>query len=123
MATRFTQIDYDRQMVLILTEHGAPGTTEYYGSVNIVCDPDLQQAEYAILVRHDMTGKGLGGLLMRRIIAYARSRGIGEIFGEVLAQNHSMLSLCQQLGFRLETNPHDQSVVTVRLPLEDTPEV
>jgi acetyltransferase len=60
MATRFTQIDYDRQMVLILTEHGAPGTTEYYGSVNIVCDPDLQQAEYAILVRHDMTGNGLG---------------------------------------------------------------
>ena len=24
MATRFTQIDYDRQMVLILTDHGAP---------------------------------------------------------------------------------------------------
>lgn len=118
MATRFTQIDYDRQMVLILTEHGAPGTTEYYGSVNIVCDPDMQRAEYAILVRHDMTGMGLGGLLMRRIIAYARSRGIREIFGEVLSQNHGMLSLCQQLGFRLEANPHDHSVVTVRLPLD-----
>jgi acetyltransferase len=104
-------------MVLILTEHGAPGTTEYYGSVNIVCDPDMQKAEYAILVRHDMTGKGLGSLLMRRIIAYARGRGIKEVFGEVLAQNHGMLSLCQQLGFRLETNPHDQSVVTVTLPL------
>jgi acetyltransferase len=119
MATRFTQIDYDRQMVLILTEHGPPGTTEFYGSVNIVCDPDMQHAEYAILVQHDMTGMGLGGLLMRRIIAYARRRGIREIFGEVLTQNHSMLSLCQQLGFRLEANPHDQSVVTVRLPLGD----
>jgi len=117
MATRFTQIDYDRQMVLILTEHGAPGATEYFGSVNLVCDPDMQRAEYAILVRHDMTGMGLGGLLMRRIIAYARQRGLREIFGEVLSQNHSMLSLCQQLGFALEANPHDQSVVTVRLPL------
>ena len=106
-------------MVLILTEHGPPGTTEFYGSVNIVCDPDMQHAEYAILVQHDMTGMGLGGLLMRRIIAYARRRGIREIFGEVLTQNHSMLSLCQQLGFRLEANPHDQSVVTVRLPLGD----
>ena len=55
---------------------------------------------------------------MRRIIAYARSRGIREIFGEVLSQNHGMLSLCQQLGFRLEANPHDHSVVTVRLPLD-----
>ncbi|MCG3169615.1 MAG: Protein lysine acetyltransferase Pat [Pseudomonadales bacterium] len=117
MATRFTQIDYDRQMVLLLTGHGAPGTSEFYGSVNIVCDPDLQRAEYAILVRHDMTGMGLGGLLMRRIIAYAKRRGIGEIFGEVLAQNHNMLNLCTQLGFRIEATAGDPGVVTVRLDL------
>lgn len=120
MAARFTQIDYDRQMVLILTDHGAPGTTEFYGSVNIVCDPDLQRAEYAILVRHDMTGMGLGTLLMRRIIAYARERGIGEIFGDVLVQNHSMLNLCTQLGFRIEASSGDPGVVTVRLDLGDT---
>jgi acetyltransferase len=117
MAARFTQIDYDRQMVLILTDHGAPGTTEFYGSVNIVCDPDLQRAEYAILVRHDMTGMGLGTLLMRRIIAYARGRGIAEIFGDVLVQNHSMLNLCTQLGFRIEASSGDPGVVTVRLDL------
>jgi acetyltransferase len=54
---------------------------------------------------------------MRRIIAYARGRGIGEIFGEVLGQNTPMLTLCKTLGFRLETNPRDASVVTVRLAL------
>lgn len=117
MAARFTQIDYDRQMVLILTDHGTPGTTEFYGSVNIVCDPDLQRAEYAILVRRDMTGMGLGRLLMQRIIAYARARGIGEIFGDVLVENHSMLNLCRQLGFRTETDALDPTVVTVRLDL------
>lgn len=116
MAARFTQIDYDRQMALILTDHGTPGTTEFHGSVTIVCDPDMQRAEYAILVRHDMTGMGLGGLLMRRIIAYARSRGIGEIHGDVLAHNHSMLSLCTELGFRIEPG-NDPSMVTVRLDL------
>jgi acetyltransferase len=54
---------------------------------------------------------------MRRIIAYARGRGIGEIFGDVLAQNHSMLNLCTQLGFRIEASSGDPGVVTVRLDL------
>ena len=114
------RIDYDRQMALVLTDHGAPGSGEIHGSVTIVCDPDMQRAEYAILVNHDMTGKGLGTLLMRRIIAYARGRGIGEIFGEVLSHNTAMLGLCRTLGFHLETHPRDQSVVTVRLQLADT---
>lgn len=118
MAARFTQIDYDRQMALVLTEHGAPGSTEIYGSVTIVCDPDMQRAEYAILVPHDMARRGLGALLMQRIIDYARGRGIGEIFGEVLAHNSAMLALCKKLGFRLELHPRDQSVMTVRLRLE-----
>ncbi len=40
MATaRFTQIDYDREMVLVLTEHGIPGETPIHGIVQISADP------------------------------------------------------------------------------------
>jgi acetyltransferase len=117
MGARFTQIDYDRQMTFILTERGAPGTTPYYGSVNLICDPDMQRAEYAILVHHDMAGRGLGRLLMQRIIDYARSRGIHEITGDVLAQNAPMLNLCRSLGFALHHNPADPAVVRVQLAL------
>ena len=74
-AARFTQIDYDREMALILTEPGIAGTTDIYGVVRIIADPDNERAEYAIIVRHDMTGMGLGVLLMRRILDYARQRG------------------------------------------------
>ena len=116
-AARFTQIDYDREMALILTEPGIPGTTELYGSVRIAADPDNIKAEYAILVRDDMTGMGLGVMLMRRIIDYARSRGIGEIFGDVLWENRTMLKLCQVLGFQRRRLLDEPGIVRVSLKL------
>ena len=116
-AVRFTQIDYDREMGLVLTERGRAGTTEIYGVANIVADPDNYRGEYAIVVRHDMVGLGLGIILMKRIIEYARSRGLRELFGDVLRENRSMLKLCEILGFRESRMPEDPGVVRVSLQL------
>jgi acetyltransferase len=117
MAARFTQLDYDREMALVLTEPGIAGRTEIYGVVRITADPDNERAEYAIIVRHDMTGMGLGVLLMRRIIDYARHRGIGEIYGDVLVDNATMLKLCRVLGFRASSVPDEPNLVRVTLAL------
>ena len=119
MAARFTQLDYDREMVLILTEPGIPGKTEIFGVVQISTDPDHERAEYAIVVRHDMTGMGLGVLLMRRIIDYARSRSIGEIYGDVLHDNRTMRKLCRVLGFSEQAAPDDPGLVRVTLNLSE----
>lgn len=116
-AARFTQIDYDREMALVLTEPGAPGTTDIFGVVRIHADPDNEQAEYAIIVRKDMTGNGYGTLLMNRIIDYARARGTGSIFGYVLSENRRMLDLCAALGFECAPIPEDASVTRVSLNL------
>jgi acetyltransferase len=117
VAARFTQIDYDREMALVLTEPGIAGTGEIYGVVRIFADPDNLRAEYAIIVRGDMTGLGLGILLMRRIIDYARKRGLGEIYGDVLRDNATMLKLCDFLGFVRSTDPDDPNIIRVTLPL------
>jgi acetyltransferase len=119
MAARFTQIDYDRQISLILTTHGAPGTTEFLGAVSLDCDADLRGGEFSILVHHTIAGQGLGQHLMQRVIAWGRSRGLQEITGEVLAQNATMLDLCRRLGFRLETRAHDAAVLHARLTLAE----
>jgi acetyltransferase len=121
MAVRFTQIDYDREMGLILTEPGQPGKTEIFGVGNVIADPDNVSAEYAIVVRHDMVGLGLGIVLMRRIIDYARNRGIKDLFGHVLRENRSMLKLCKILGFTESFVPDDPSIVSVSLALQKTP--
>jgi acetyltransferase len=116
-AARFTQIDYDREMALILAEPGIPGKMEIFGVVSIIADPDNERAEYAIVVRHDMTGLGLGILLMRRIIDYASERGIGEIYGDVLRDNKTMRKLCHVLGFSETFVPDEPSIVRVTLNL------
>jgi acetyltransferase len=66
-----------------------------------------------------MTGKGLGLLLMRRLIDYARKRGIGEIFGDVLRENARMLQMCQRLGFTQIRHSEEPGLVRVVLDLRD----
>jgi acetyltransferase len=118
-AALLTQIDYDREMALVLAgeKSSEDGSDDLYGSVSITTSPDGERAEYAILVRKDLAGKGLGKMLMRRIIDYARSRGIKEIFGQTLPDNTAMLKVCKTLGFTSRRDPDDPGVVTVSLQL------
>ncbi len=117
MAARFTQIDYDREMALVLVEEGVAGEAAIFGVARIIADPDNEHAEYAIIVGQEMTGQGLGELMMNRLISYARKRGIGEIYGEVLRKNAPMLGLCDKLGFVQSPVPDDPSIIHVSLDL------
>ena len=117
-AARFTQIDYNREMALIITDPDkVPGEAELYGAVHIHADPDNETAEYSIIVRHDLTRQGLGRLLMEHVIDYARQRGIDEIVGDVLRENQPMLALCRQLGFEEHVDTQDRDIIRVSLPL------
>jgi acetyltransferase len=119
MAARLTQIDYEREMALILTERKAAGLAQVFAVVRLLADPDGARAEFSIVVRDDLAGKGLGRLLMRRIIDYAIARGIGELFGDVLQGNSRMLDLAKRSGFQLELNDRSPpDVVRVVLKLK-----
>ena len=93
------------------------GREELYGIVRIAADPDNQKAEYAVMVRSDMKGKGQGYVLMTRIINYARSRGIGEVHGDVLRENTTMLEMCRDLGFTQKENRDEPGVVEVTIKM------
>lgn len=114
MAAKLTQIDYDREMALVAVVPDAKGRDEIYGVVRITADPDNTRAEYAVMVRSDMKGLGLGFLLMTEIMDYARSHGIAEVFGEVLRENTTMLAMCQELGFKRRDSLEEPGVVEVR---------
>ncbi len=96
---RFTQIDYDREMCFIATRMN-DGAAETLGVVRAIADPDNERAEYAIIVRSDLKGAGLGQALMEKLIAYMRARGTKQLWGDVLADNNAMLDLAERLGFR-----------------------
>jgi acetyltransferase len=81
--------------------------------VHFFADPDKRRAEYAIAVRSDWKGRGLGYLLMTRLIDIARQRGIRKLVGEVLRENAPMLNMCRELGFVVTTEPGDPAVAMV----------
>jgi acetyltransferase len=110
---RLTQIDYAREMAFVALD----GEGEMLGVARLASDPDLTRAEFAILVRSDLQGRGLGSALMRHLIAYARSRGLAALDGLVLAENTMMLALCRELGFRQSLAADEPGVVHVRLAL------
>jgi acetyltransferase len=91
---------------------------EIWGVVRISADPDNERAEYAVLVRSDIKGLGLGAELMNRIIDYALSRGLQEIWGDVLDHNRRMLELARELGFEVKHLPGEPGVVRVTRRLE-----
>jgi acetyltransferase len=114
-AARLTQIDYDREMALVLTDDAPAGDAPIRGVVRIAADPDNERAEFAVAVEQAFTGRGLGRLLMERIIAYARARGIAEIYGDVLRENEPMRRLCVGLGMQARAHPDEPAQVRMHL--------
>ena len=96
---RLTQIDYDRDMALIAEQSNAEGALETFGVARVSADPDHFEAEFAILVRSDFKRRGLGRLLLGKLIQYCRDRGISRMTSSVLSVNAGMLGLGAALGF------------------------
>ena len=113
-AARLIQIDYDREMALIGFAEGSDVRAPV-GIARLSADPDNAKAEFAIIIRSDLKGRGIGACLMRLLIDYARSRGIGTLIGEVLAENTAMLALMRNLGFT--ATPQEAGIIRVSLPL------
>jgi acetyltransferase len=96
---RFTQIDYDRQMALVLTDPGIPGTRSIYAIARLLEDPDRLRADLLIAVAPNHTGRGMAHALMQNIITYARKRGISQISINAAVDAEILRGLCRAHGF------------------------
>ncbi|MBN8913359.1 MAG: GNAT family N-acetyltransferase, partial [Rhizobiales bacterium] len=114
-AARLTQIDYAREMAFVVLSESED---DLLGVSRLSADPDYTRAEYAVLVRSDLKGKGLGWLLMQHLIAYAREEGLGALYGEILATNTTMLEMCQSLGFVVAPDAEDTTLRHATLKLK-----
>jgi acetyltransferase len=111
---RLTQLDYARAMAFVAFDEA---TGEMVGVVRIHSDSIYENGEYAILLRSDLKGRGLGWALMQLIIEYAKSEGLKMISGDVLQENAIMLEMCRSLGFEIKTDPADPGICDVKLVL------
>ena len=111
---RLTQLDYARAMAFVALDEPSG---EMLGTVCLYADANHQNAEYAILVRSDLKGRGFGWLLMKTIIEYARTEGLRRVEGQVLRENTTMLTMCAELGFQTAQDADDPGILDVSLDL------
>ncbi|MCG6875520.1 MAG: GNAT family N-acetyltransferase [Betaproteobacteria bacterium] len=109
LAARYTAIDYDREMALVIEDVEHPG--ELWGGARIVADPDGVTADYAVSTRSDAQHRGIGETALRAILAYAAERGIRSVRGSVLRENAAMRALAKRVGFRETHDPDDPACV------------
>jgi GNAT superfamily N-acetyltransferase len=113
---QLTRLDYDRAMAFIAIDETAD---VMLGVVRLHLDQDRQGGEYAVVVRSALKGRGLGWLLMQRMIGYARTLGLKTVHGQVLAENTTMLRMCAELGFHISDDPGWKGIKVVTLRLAE----
>ncbi|MES2190977.1 MAG: acetate--CoA ligase family protein [Pseudomonadota bacterium] len=98
---RYSQIDYDREMTFVALLPRTNGELDMVGEVRAVCDPDNDRAEFAIQVAASWQRRGLGRLLLERLLSYLREHGTKQAIGQCLRENVQMLNLAVALGFKV----------------------
>ncbi|WP_423820542.1 GNAT family N-acetyltransferase [Salinisphaera sp. SPP-AMP-43] len=113
MAARMTQVDYDREVSLVISPADRP--EELAGMGTIIADPDGHEAEFAVLVHRSHTSIGLGRHLLDCLLRQAHARGITVVYGDILAHNRPMLELARSLGFTVHRSLEEPTSVRAEI--------
>lgn len=118
---RFTQIDYDREMSLVVIRQGKNKPPVALGEARLIADADGQFADLALVISSALKGMGLGSLLLQQLIDFARLRRIGVLRFETLPDNHSMQKLGLKFGFTV-VKGEDPGILNMQLQLRNPPD-
>ncbi len=116
MLARFTQVDYDRELALVAIDD-ADGRSTFVGVSRYIANPDRESAEFAIVVADAWQGRGVGRVLMLRLIEYAKQRGLSRLEGAVLRSNANMRHFTEGLGFVAHDDSNEPEQVNMVLDL------
>jgi acetyltransferase len=117
LTTLLTQFDRARHIAAAAYDPTADGGDKaILGVVRLVLDEDKPEGEFAIMVRSDQAGRGLGHSLMRRMLSWARDRGLARVRAEIMRENKRMLRLARSFG--AVSQPHSGDFRTVRVAID-----
>src|SRR5262249_42597648 len=91
---RLLDIDHVREEALAAFDRGGAIL-----GVGRLVHTSADEADFALLVRSDLKRRGVGRLLLERLIHHADATGLSALTGDVLYENRPMLSLARRLGF------------------------
>jgi acetyltransferase len=115
MAFSLTHIDYDREMAFVMLRR-ADGAL--VGVSRLIIYPGREKAEFAVIVRSDLKGHGIGRHLMKRLVDYARTRRVRTLYGDILRENVPMTEFMRGLGFAIQNIPESEAIVRATCHLD-----
>ncbi|CUS05644.1 Acetyl coenzyme A synthetase (ADP forming), alpha domain protein [Candidatus Promineifilum breve] len=100
--TRICYVDYDRTIALVV-EHTDPATAEtaIVAVARLTRLPNPEEAEFAMLVRDDFQGRGVGTQLLQNLLDFGRDEGIKRVVAFMLPENRGMIEISEKLGFAM----------------------
>jgi len=117
MLAKFTQVDYDRELALIVVVRLPDGREQQIGVARYITLPDEESCEFAIVVSDEWQGKGVARQLFRRLIDVARERRLKIMTGITLRENARMIDLARSYGFETRADTDEPELVRMTLAL------
>ncbi len=100
-AQHLCSVDYRNEMAFLAVE-GDQERERVLGSSCYYVNQTTNLADVAFMIRPEGQGRGLASQLMRRMIAYARTRGVRGFTADVLCDNAAMLAVFERSGCQVQ---------------------
>ena len=107
--TRICFIDYDREMALV-AERTNPdsGEPEILGAARLSRRGGIpDEAEFSVLITDRFQRRGLGTLLLSKLLEVGRAENLGRITADILFENYPMQRISERLGFHLHRDTEE----------------
>lgn len=114
MAARLTRIDPETTTALVVVD----GDGEIRGDARLHVDATTESAEFGVAVDPGYTNRGIGWRLMQRLFDDAKRRGLHELWGDVLAENQTMLEFAKAMGAERKAVEDEPGVIRVTFRFE-----
>ncbi len=111
---KYCHIDYDREMAFVATIREG-GRERIIGDVRMSRQPDLENAEMAVVVGDKWQGQGVGKILCQHCLKVAKELGIKKMWMDILHINSRMLHRAETLGFKRHSADDDSVKVVLEL--------
>jgi RimJ/RimL family protein N-acetyltransferase len=117
-SVRLANADPHREFVLVAAEPLPPGEALVLAVARAsLREESARDSEFALIVGRLVSGQGLGRLLLRRLLTWARRRRLHTLRGTVSHDNAAMLQLAKDLGFSRQQVPGEHGTARIELDL------
>jgi RimJ/RimL family protein N-acetyltransferase len=111
---RYVDVDFVGTVALVAVVYENGHQAIVGGGRYIVVEPGTAEVAFAVVDAYQ--GQGMGGALMRHLVAIARAVPLQRLVADVLPENMAMLRIFENSGLSA-TKAHDQGVVHLTLRL------